>query len=58
MRLVELVILMAAILAPQFLMAVEVDGDEFAKATAGVALAGIVVGGYKVWCSTRNRVEN
>jgi len=51
-RLVELIILMAAILAPQFLLAAEVDGDEFAKATVGVVLAGVVVGGYKIWMST------
>ena len=47
--LIELVILMVAVLAPQFLLASEVDGDEFAKATSGIALGGVVVGAYKVW---------
>lgn len=55
-RLTELVILLAAVLAPQFLLAAEVDGDEFAKATAGVALAGVVVAAYKVWRGTANAV--
>jgi len=48
-RLPELVLLFLAVLAPQFLLASEVDGDEFAKATVGVALGGIVVGAYSQW---------
>ena len=45
----ELVLLCVAILAPQFLLAAELDGDEFLKATSGIALAGVVVAGYRVW---------
>lgn len=52
-RLVELTIVLAAVLAPQFLLASEIDGDEFAKATTGIALAGVVVAAYKVWRATR-----
>jgi hypothetical protein len=48
-RLAELLIVLAAVLAPQFILANEVGGDEFAKATSGVALAGIVVGAYQIW---------
>lgn len=49
MKLVELLILAIFILLPQFLLASEVDGDEFAKATSGVALGGVVVAGYTAW---------
>lgn len=48
-RFAELVLLFAAVLAPQFLLASEVDGDEFAKATVGVTMGGIVVGAYATW---------
>lgn len=50
-RLIELVIVMVAVLTPQFLLASEIDGDEFAKATTGVAMAGVVVAAYKVYIS-------
>lgn len=52
-KLVELAIVMVAILTPQFLLANEVDGDEFAKAMSGVALAGVVVAAYRVFCSKK-----
>lgn len=48
-RLVELFMLFAAVLLPQFLLASEVDGDEFAKAVSGVALGGVVVSAYAAW---------
>lgn len=54
---IELVILFLAVLAPQFILASEVDGDEFAKATSGIALAGVVVAAYKVWCSMKEKVN-
>lgn len=52
MKTVQLFILMAAILTPQFILAHELDGDEFLKAGSGVALAalvGAVMAGYKTW---------
>lgn len=48
-RFIELTIVLAAVLAPQFILANELDGDEFAKATGGIALAGVVVAAYQVW---------
>ena len=48
-KITELLLVFVAVLIPQFLMASEVDGDEFAKATAGIALGGIVVGAYSTW---------
>jgi len=48
-RFVELALLFAAVLTPQFLLASEVDGDEFAKATAGVTLGSVVVMAYSAW---------
>lgn len=55
MKILELAIVMLAVLAPQFLLASEVDGDEFAKATTGVALAGVVVGAYRVYLGMAGR---
>lgn len=52
---VELIILLAAVLAPQFILASEIDGDEFAKATSGIALAGVVVGAYKCYKATEKK---
>ena len=52
----ELLILMAAILTPQFILANELDGDEFTKAASGVVLAALVGGviaGYKAWQSKK-----
>jgi len=46
---IELALLLVAVLAPQFILANEVNGDEFAKATSGVAMAGVVVAAFKVW---------
>ena len=48
-RIVELVLLLLAVLTPQFMMAQEVDGDEYSKATAGVALGAVVVTAYNAW---------
>lgn len=48
-KILELLVLMLAVLAPQFILASEVDEDEFAKATTGIALAGVVVTAYKSW---------
>lgn len=48
-RLAELALVLVAVLTPQFLLANEIDGDEFAKATSGIALAGVVVAAYKVY---------
>ena len=56
-RIIELAIVMVAVLTPQFLLANEVDGDEFAKATTGVALAGVVVAAYKVYLSIAEKRE-
>lgn len=42
-RHIELLIVFLAVLAPQFLLASEVDGDEYGKATSGVAMAGVVI---------------
>ena len=49
MKLVELVIVIGAMLVPQFILASEIDGDEFAKATSGIVLAGVIAGAYKIW---------
>lgn len=48
-RLIELALVLVAVLTPQFVLASEIDGDEFAKATTGIALAGVVVAAYKVY---------
>lgn len=50
--LIELLILMACVLAPMFVFAHEVDGDEFVKAMSGVAFAttiGVIFAAYKLW---------
>lgn len=49
---VELGVVLLAVLTPLFLLANEVDGDEFAKAGSGVFLAAVVSGVaavYRVW---------
>lgn len=51
MKHVELLIVLVAMVAPQLIMASEVDGDEFAKATSGIAIAGVMLGAYKVFRS-------
>ena len=56
-QLIELVILFAAVLTPTFILAHEIDGDEFAKATSGVALGGVVVAAYQVYKSKRKSGE-
>ena len=57
MKYVELIIISIAILAPQFILASEVDGDEFAKATSGIVLGGIVLSAYKVWKTKNFKVK-
>jgi L-lactate permease len=60
MKLVELIVVIVAVLIPQFVLAAEVDGDEFAKATSGIILAGVIVGAYKVWkgqTDVKQRIE-
>ncbi len=49
MKYVELIIVLVAVLTPQFLMAHELDGDELIKATSGLALGGVALAAYKVW---------
>lgn len=49
MKYVELIIVLTAMVAPQIILASEVDGDEFAKATSGIAIAGVMLGAYKVF---------
>lgn len=49
-----LIVLMACVLAPMFILASEVDGDEFIKASSGLALAamvGAVMAAFKLWRS-------
>lgn len=48
-RFAELIVVIVAMLIPQFLLAREVDGDEFAKSMVGVALAGVILSAYKAW---------
>ncbi len=48
-RYIELIIVLVAALMPTFLLAAEVDGDEFAKAGSGIATAGVCVAIYKIW---------
>ena len=53
---VELVTVLAVALAPQiplFAMANIVDWDEIIKGSAGVAIAGVVLGAYKIWKSNQ-----
>ena len=52
MKLVELIVILIAALAPMFILANEVSEDEFAKAATGVLLASTVaavVTIYKLW---------
>lgn len=51
----ELAIVIVAMLIPTFLLASEVDGDEFAKSGMAVALAGVILGAYKVWQAAKER---
>lgn len=49
---VELIVLMVACLTPMLVLAHELDGDEFVKASSGITLATMVaaiMGGYKLW---------
>lgn len=51
-RVVELAVVMVAVLTPMFLLASEVDGDEFSKAGSGLFLGAVVAGVttiYKIW---------
>ena len=52
-RLVELLIVVAAVLAPTFFLANKIDSDEFFKAGGGVALGGIVLGAYRLFLGKR-----
>lgn len=49
LRYIELIIVLSAMVAPQLILASEVNGDEFAKATSGIAIAGVMLGAYKVF---------
>ena len=57
-RHVELLIVLVAALTPQFLLASEINGDEFAKSTSGAVLAGIILGIYRVWRGGEKTPEN
>jgi len=49
---IELLILMTCIMAPFFILANEVSGDEMLKSSAGIflaAAAATVITAYKVW---------
>lgn len=46
---VELIIVLVAMIVPQLILASEVDGDEFAKATSGIVLAGTMLAAYKIY---------
>jgi len=51
-RLAELALVLVAALTPLFILAKEIDGDEFVKAGSGVFLAAtttVVIGAYKLW---------
>lgn len=51
-RLAELGIVVMAALAPLFVLASEIDGDEFAKAASGAVMAAAtasVVAVYRTW---------
>lgn len=50
-RNIELTIVMLAALAPLFLLASEVDGDEFVKGGTGLIGGGVVVAVYRMWQS-------
>ena len=52
--LAELVIVIVAMLAPQFLLASEVDGDEFLKGFGGIALVTGIVAAYRIWKGPHN----
>lgn len=50
----ELFVLMGCMMAPIFILANEVDGDEFLKATSGIVLAALwggILTAYKLWKS-------
>lgn len=49
MRYIELLMLFAAVLAPQFFFANSIGNDEFIKGGSGVALGGVVVAAYRLW---------
>lgn len=56
LRLCELLLICAACLAPMFILASEVDGDEFVKAGSGAMSAAVIAGlgaAYKVWSEKR-----
>jgi len=45
---IKYIVVGACVLAPMFIMAHELDGDEFAKSGVGVAMAAVVMGAMKV----------
>lgn len=57
-NLCELGMVLVACLIPTFLLAAEVDGDEFAKATSGAVLAGVLLAGYRVYKGATNHNES
>ena len=52
--LIELIVVMVACMTPMLVLANELSGDEFVKASSGFALAAMtagILGGYKLWKS-------
>lgn len=45
---VKYLVVGACVLTPMFIMASELDGDEFAKSGVGIAMAAVVMGAMKV----------
>lgn len=54
----ELVTVVVLALSPFFIFAGQISFDEFAKSGTGVALAGVVLGIYKVWKSGNTTCPN
>lgn len=57
-RNIELMIVMTACIAPIFLLAGNINADEFMKSGIGIAVSGSVVGAYRMWLSREPRSRN
>lgn len=54
----KLLILAAVILAPMWIMASELDGDEFGKSAAGIAAGGVTLAALKMLENLVNKRVN
>lgn len=54
---IRLAILAVVVLAPMFIMASELSGDEFAKSAIGVVMGAVVLAAMKMMDSRRSELD-